>query len=194
MITNLFLKLLNREASSPGHDAQRIMEKLAIVEGYKIADIGSGGGYFALEFARRVGESGRVYAVDNSQKSLDFVRQKANAAGLNNMEFVLLVGNDGPDLPAASLDLIFARNVFHHLSEPAKYFRKLRKAVKPDGKIVVIDHMPGHGFSFTSIFRHVTPVERILETMKSAGFQLSESFDFLSGESFSIFCPAANYP
>ena len=55
MLTDLFLKMLNREASSPERGAVRILDSLRITEGQTIADIGSGGGYFALEFARRYG-------------------------------------------------------------------------------------------------------------------------------------------
>jgi len=186
MFTNLFLKMLNREASSPSRGAKQIIESLRITQGQTIADIGSGGGYFTLEFARRVGDNGKVYAVDSNPKYLDFVRRQSKQAGLSNIEFVV-ARPSGVDLPPCSLDLIFARNVFHHLSEPVKYFRNLRNALKPEGRVAIIDHGPKQGFSFTSIFKHFTDVEKIIETMESTGFRLSQSFDFLPGQSFNVF-------
>jgi len=141
MFTYFFLKMLNREAASPKHKSERIIESLHIQEGYTIADIGAGGGYFTL---------------------------------------------NGMDLPESALDLIFARNVFHHLSEPGKYIRNLKRFLKPSGKVAIIDHKPKGGFSFVSLFRHHTPEEVILQEMENAGYYLVESFDFLSEQTFSL--------
>ena len=186
MLTNLFLKMLNREAASPGRKAVQILDSLRITEGQSIADIGSGGGYFTLEFARRVGASGRVFAVDSKRKYLDFVRRQSERAGLHNIEFIL-AESGGVGLPASSVDLVFARNVFHHLPEPAAYFGDLGAALKPGGRVAIIDHAPNRGLSFVSLFRHFTPVEKIRDAMEAAGYVLSESFDFLPKQSFMIF-------
>ena len=186
MLTDLFLKMLNREASSPERGAVRILDSLRITEGQTIADIGSGGGYFTLEFARRVGVSGRVFAVDSKRKYLDFIRRQSERAGLDNIEFIL-AESGGVGLPASSVDLIFARNVFHHLPEPAEYFGNLGAALKPGGRVAIIDHMPNRGLSFVGLFKHFTPVEKIRETMESAGYVLYESFNFLPGQSFLVF-------
>jgi len=191
MLTDLFLKMLNREASSPERGAGRILDSLRITEGQTIADIGSGGGYFALEFARRVGASGRVFAVDSKRKYLDFIRRQSERAGLDNIEFIL-AESGGVGLPASSVDLIFARNVFHHLPEPAEYFGNLGAALKPGGRVAIIDHMPNRGLSFVSLFRHFTPVEKIRGAMEAAGYVLSESFDFLPKQSFMVFSQSGN--
>jgi len=182
MLTDLFLKMLNREASSPERGAVRILDSLRITEGQTIADIGSGGGYFALEFARRVGASGRVFAVDSKRKYLDFIRRQSERAGLDNIEFIL-AESGGVGLPASSVDLIFARNVFHHLPEPAEYFGNLGAALKPGGRVAIIDHMPNRGLS---------PVEKIRGAMEAAGYVLSESFDFLPKQSFMVFSQSGN--
>ena len=64
MFTSLFLKLLNKEASSPRNRPGEIIRCLKIQDGFTVADIGSGGGFFTLEFARIVGSSGKIYAID----------------------------------------------------------------------------------------------------------------------------------
>ncbi|WP_286953475.1 MULTISPECIES: class I SAM-dependent methyltransferase [Aminobacterium] len=181
MLTNFFLKMLNREAASPRRGAQRIIESLHLYEGEKIVDIGSGGGFFTLAFAKRVGENGTVYAVDTRLEYLEFVKRQAEKAGLDNVITALVEKDDVP-LPEGALDLIFARDVFHHLPDPERYFRVLKRTLKPNGIVVIIDHAPARGFSFVSLFKHFTSLEIIQKTMEMAGYELSESFDFLLPE------------
>jgi len=189
MFTSIFLKMLNREAASPANAPDEIIESLRIKEGDVIADIGSGGGYFTLRFAIEVGKTGRVYAVDTKAEYLDFVGRMAEREGLDNVVPSLAEG-DEMNLPEGALDLVFARNVFHHLPDPAVFFRKAGRFLKPRGRIAIIEHAPAGGFSFVGMFRHYTPVEEILRHMEAAGYRLVESYDFLPGQSFNLFARA----
>jgi arsenite methyltransferase len=186
MFTSLLLKMLNREASSPKSKPKEIIESLKIGEGYTIADIGSGGGYFTLEFARKVGGTGKVYAVDIQLKNLNLIRRQSEREGLGNIDFVL-AKRDGMDLPEASLDLAFVRNTFHHLPEPVKYFHDLKRFLKPGGKVAIIEHKPKGGFSFVAIFKHHTAIAEVVREMEEAGYFLVQSFDFLSEQTFNLF-------
>ncbi len=177
--------MLNREASSARSKPEEILEQLHIREGQAIADIGSGGGYFTLAFARKTGKTGRVYAVDVKKKYLDFIRRQAVKEGLGNITFVL-AGEGGTDLPEAGPDLVFARNVFHHLPEPANYFAKLKKYLKPGGRVAIIEHKK-KGFGFIALFGHHTPREAIVREMEKAGYSRVESFDFLPDQTFTLF-------
>jgi arsenite methyltransferase len=98
MLTSLFLKLLNYEASLSKSGVNRIIKVLNIEKGNIIADIGSGGGFFTLVFAENVGEDGRVYAVDTNRKYLNFVERQVRKRALNNVVTVL-GGSHGFDLP-----------------------------------------------------------------------------------------------
>ncbi len=186
MITSLFLRMLNKEASSARSKSVEIIGSLQIRQGYAIADIGSGGGYFTLEFARRAGIEGRVYAVDTQPKYLAFGKRRAERVRLKSITFVLVTGDD-ISLPEACLDLVFIRNAFHHLPEPAKYFRSLKRFLKPDGKVAVIEHKPKTGYSFVAMFKHYTPAETILQAMEDAVYSLAQSFAFLPGQTFNLF-------
>jgi ubiquinone/menaquinone biosynthesis C-methylase UbiE len=186
MFTSLLLKMLNKEASSYKNRPREIINTLQILEGYAIADIGSGGGYFTLEFARIVGTTGRVYAVDNKPENMEFINRQSEQQNLDNVTFALSIGND-INLPEAGIDLIFLRNAFHHLPEPAEYFNNLKRFLKPSGKVVVIEHKPKGGFSFVAMFKHYTPGEFILREMENAGYFLVQSFDFLPEQTFDIF-------
>ena len=189
MFTSLFLGMLNREASSPGSKSGEILEALSIGEGWVIADIGSGGGYFTLAFARKVGPGGRVYAVDTRPAYLEFVRDRAERAGLTNI-VCEQVKEGAIEMPEGALDLIFLRNVFHHLPRPVPYMANLGKHLKPGGRIAVIDHKPGRGLTFVSLFKHNTSPAIVVRDMEEAGYSLSKSFDFLPAQSFSVFaCP-----
>ena len=186
MFTLTFLRFLNWKASLSRNKPARIIESLHLHEGQVIADIGSGGGYFTLEFAKRVGKTGRVYAVDIEQDYLDFISRRSKKERLSNILLVHVKG-DELKLPEADLDLAFARDVFHHLPEPEKYFRTLRKFLKPTGKVAIIELKRTSRFSFVSIFKHYTPPETIGREMKKVGYSLNSSFDFLPERSFSLF-------
>jgi ubiquinone/menaquinone biosynthesis C-methylase UbiE len=186
MFNSLLLKILDKEASSAKSKPAEIIASLNIREGDIIADIGSGGGYFTLAFAGKAGKTGKVYAVDVKPKYLDFIRRKAAQEGFDNVRYVLGTGGE-MKLPEAGLDLVFARNVFHHLPEPGDYFRNLKKYLKPDGKVSIIDHKPKRGFSFVALFKHHTPGETVVQEMAKAGYRLVESFGFLQDQTFNLF-------
>jgi len=186
MLTWLFLKILNMEASSSRSRPREIIEKLRIQEGCTVADLGSGGGYFTLEFARRVGRTGRVFAVDVKPKYLDLIRRQSQHEGLNNIAFVT-AENEGVELPEESIDLVFVRNTFHHLSERVEYFRNFKKFLKPDGKAAIIEYKAKGRLSFATLFKHYTPAEVIRREMEAAGYSLVQSFDVLPEQSFLIF-------
>jgi arsenite methyltransferase len=186
MFTSLFLNILNKEASAAKSKPVEIIASLDIHDGDIIADIGSGGGYFTLALARKVGKSGRVYAIDVKSKYLDFIRSKAAREGVDNISTVLGEGCV-MDLPKAGLDLVFARNVFHHLPAPADYFSHIKKYLKPGGRVAIIDHKPKRSFNFVALFKHHTPGETVIQDMDKAGYILKSSFDFLPDQTFTLF-------
>ena len=180
-------KMFNKRASKPKYKADQILEKLALKPGQFIADIGSGGGYFTYRFAKAVGEKGKVYAVDTNQEFLTFIKKQATEQELKNI-VTLLATSEHPDLQKHMFDYIFFRNVTHHLPYRINYFKSLSKALKPSGKIVIIEY-DGRGgfFSFSRLYRHFIPKNMLIEEMKQAGYKLQKSYDFLSEQSFSIF-------
>lgn len=186
-LSNLRLKMLNRRASAPGSKLGEVIKSLNVQEGDTVADIGSGGGYFTLEFAKRVGQSGKVYAVDTKQENLDYVKAQSEREGINNV--VTVLADDEIGLPEKSVDLVFMRNVVHHLPEPATYFADLKRFLKPDSRVAIIDYKKGGGFSFTQLFGHYIEEAVLLDEMERAGYDLMARFDFLPEQSFNIFKP-----
>jgi len=78
-------KMFNKKASDPKNKPDQIIEAIVLRSGQSIADIGSGGGYFSLRFAKIVREEGRVYAVDTKPEFLEYVKNSAKEEGLNNV-------------------------------------------------------------------------------------------------------------
>jgi len=180
-------KMFNEKAANPKYKADQIIQTLSLKPGQTIADIGSGGGYYTFRFAKSVGESGQVYAVDNNQELLDFINTQAKEQGLSNVVTHLTV-SDHPDLPKHAFDYVFLRNVTHHLQNRASYFKKLKETLKSNGKIVIIEYDNRGGlFSFHKLHRHFVPKEILVEEMKQAGYLLQKSYDFLPEQSFMIF-------
>ena len=182
-------EMFNKKASKPKYKADQIMEILSLKPGQIIADIGSGGGYFVYRFAKAVGDTGKVYAVDTNQEFLKFIKKQAAEQGLTNV-VTLLITSEHPDLPKHTLDYVFLRNVTHHLPNRVEYFQRLKETLKPDGKVIIIEY-DGRGgfFSFHRLHQHFVPQNTLLEEMKQAGYVIQKSYDFLSEQSFTIFTP-----
>jgi arsenite methyltransferase len=156
---------------------------LALQNGQRVADIGAGGGYFSLRFAEAVSGQGRVYAVDTDSGKIEFIRKSVAEKGVGNIE-VVLVGKESVNLPE-KVDLIFLRNVYHHIPNRVEYFSKLQESLRPGGRIAIVEHKSGGRFH--SIFEHRVSGETIVEEMTRAGYHVAESLDILPKQSFTVF-------
>jgi ubiquinone/menaquinone biosynthesis C-methylase UbiE len=186
MIRNPKAEMFNRKASDPKNKPDEVLKILGLQQRQKIADVGSGGGYFALRFAEIVGAEGRVFALDTNPKFLGFIQGSAKEKGLTNVETVL-TEKDKPILREKSIDLVFMRNVCHHLSNRVEYFRLLKNTLKTNGRVAIIEYKSGRRFSFHRLFGHYVTKEKIIDEMKEAGYKLEKDEDFLPEQSFTLF-------
>jgi ubiquinone/menaquinone biosynthesis C-methylase UbiE len=171
-----------RVLEDPGRDEwqkpHEVVTALDLKPGQAIADIGAGTGYFARRFARH---AGKVYAVDIDRKLLDILAKNAPA----NITPVL-ASPDDPKLEPASVDVIFFCNVLHHIEVRSLYLAKLRRALKPGGRIVNVD-----------FYKKPLPVgppvemklseDQVVADFKRAGFRLAGRKDFLPYQYFLVF-------
>jgi ubiquinone/menaquinone biosynthesis C-methylase UbiE len=169
----------------PGRDdwqkPEQVIAALGLEPGDQVADLGSGGGYFTFPMAEVVGKTGQVYAVDVDESLLAYIAKQSQKRGLSQIKTVL-APTDGLGLPDASVDLIFLSNVFHHLPDPADYFRRARSILRAGGRIVVIDFSE-NGF----LAAHATPADEIQTQFEAAGYRLAKRHDFLERQNFQIF-------
>jgi arsenite methyltransferase len=116
---------------------------------------------------------------------LEFIKNGAKERRLDNVETVLVTEN-GLTL-SENVDLVFMRNVCHHIPNRLEYFRRLKDLLKPSGKIAVVEYRNARRFSFHGMFGHYVPKEVIMKEMSEAGFELQEDLDFLPEQSFMVF-------
>jgi arsenite methyltransferase len=164
----------------------RVIQSLQIRSGDRIADIGSGSGYFVFALAKAAGADGKVYAVDVDPAMNQLVAARAKQEGTANVE-VILAKPDDPILPSAGVDLIFSSNTYHHIDNRISYLANLRKYLRPNGRIAIIE-FDRRGW-FQGMWKHYTPSEFIKREMEQAGYGLQQEFNFLDRQSFLIFAP-----
>jgi predicted methyltransferase len=158
---------------------ERVIEALAIAPGARVADLGSGGGYFTWHLARAVGAAGRVYAVDVDAELNDYVAQRAAREGLQQISTVL-ADLDDAKLPER-VDLVFTCDTYHHLEDRVAYFSGLRERyLAPGGRLAVLDYRPGK-------FVHATDPAVIERELAEAGFRKLAQHDFIERQSFLVF-------
>jgi ubiquinone/menaquinone biosynthesis C-methylase UbiE len=130
---------LEREEREDEEAPERALRIHKIPKGAVVADIGTGSGYMAIRMARIVGPQGKVYANDIQLGMLDLLRKNVEKAKVANVIPVLGTIED-PRLPTGSLDLVLMVDVYHEFSQPQAMLQKLRAALKPDGRLVLLEY------------------------------------------------------
>ena len=163
----------------PKRDAWQLPHEVVMALNLKadetIADIGAGTGYFARRFAHH---AGKVYAVDIDAKLLEMA-----AKGAPPNLVTVLAAPDNPKLPEHSVDTIFFCDVLHHIENRPAYYRKLARALKPGGRIVVVDfHKRPSPMGPPEAMR--LSEEQVKEELTAAGFRLVKTLDMLPYQYF----------
>lgn len=163
---------------------EQVIEALGLEAGDRVADLGAGGGYFTFRLADVVGPEGIVYAVDVDRDMTRYLEQRAKKEERINVR-VVLGEFDDPLLPEASVDLILTVNTYHHLEDRSAYFARAARALRPEGRIAIVE-LKGTGW-LSWVFPHHVKRDVIEREMGDAGYHLDQELDFLSRQSFLIF-------
>lgn len=166
--------------------AEQIMEFLDIQEGYVVADIGTGAGYFALYLSDRVGKTGLVYAEDIQQEMVDYTAAKINNEEIKNIE-VVLGKPDDPGLPENSLDLALMANMYHQVENPVALLKSVSRELKPDGRLIIIDWRSDRGSEYGPPMLDRIPEDLVESDAEEAGFYTVRRHPFLRHHYFIIF-------
>ena len=153
------------------------LDSIGLKSGMFVADVGAGTGYMTLRMAVRVGPTGRVYANDVQPEMLRRLRQNAAKEKLTNIETVLGTEAD-PKLPAGKLDLILMVDVYHELSQPQKMLRKMREALKPDGRLVLLEYRKEDP-SIPIRPEHKMSVQEVKTEIEAEGFHMDQVLETL---------------
>ena len=151
-----------------------VFDALAVQPGHRVADIGSGFGYFTFRLAARVGAEGKVYAVDIDQKAIDRVRQRKEREKIEQVEPILGESND-PRLPN-DLDAVLIVDSYHEFRDYDRMMQAVFRALKPGGRLVIIDGEAPSGRPRTEYHRlHSIPAELVREEVARQGFVFKEN-------------------
>jgi ubiquinone/menaquinone biosynthesis C-methylase UbiE len=158
---------------------QQIVAATGIKSGLAVADIGAGTGLFTRLFAREVGASGKVYAVDISRAFIDHTLRTSREQGLANVEGIVASATK-TFLPPESVDLAFLSDTYHHFEYPLKMMGSIYQALRPGGTLIVIDFQRIQGRSSPWVLSHVRAgKETVIQEIGTAGFQFIGEEPFL---------------
>ena len=164
---------------------EELLDLLGLQEGDVVADIGAGPGYFSLRAAERVGRTGRVLAVDVQPEMIDGLRMMMKRFGHENI--VPILGTvDDPKLPADGVDHALIVIAYHEFSHPVEMMRHVRKALKRDGQMLVIE------YKAESLTSRVDPLHRmseaeIMKGISALGFRRDRVIDIVPSQHVFVF-------
>lgn len=176
---------LTRPDREQTEQPEKVLDALKIPEGATVADVGAGVGYFTWRLARRVGPKGRVIAVDLQQKMLDLMAENLRQRNITNVEMVL-GGVLDPRLPEGAVDLALLVDVYHEFSEPEAMTLAIRRSLKPDGRLVLVEYRKEDP-TVPILPLHKMSVKEVREEIEPLGFQLRETLEFLPTQHILIF-------
>lgn len=131
-----------------------IVAALDLSPGMTVADIGAGTGAFLAPLHAGIGADGKLYAVDIVPAFLEHLRARAQAEALTNVEVVEGTPTDVM-LPDASIDLLFLCDVYHHIEYPSVFARSLHRALRTDGRLIVVEFERIEGKTSPAMLKHV---------------------------------------
>ncbi|MBS1811898.1 MAG: class I SAM-dependent methyltransferase [Acidobacteria bacterium] len=151
-----------------------VLEALDVKPGHRVADIGCGSGYFSFHLAARVGKEGKVYAVDIDPEAIKKVQSRKERENLKQVEPILGESAD-PHLPN-DLDAVLIVDTYHEFREFDQTMQAVLRALKPGGRLVLIDGEGPTGRPRTEYHRlHTIPAELVREEVSKNGFVYKES-------------------
>jgi ubiquinone/menaquinone biosynthesis C-methylase UbiE len=180
-----YIAFLDDPARDAYQKPDEVMKALALRPGEVVADIGAGSGYFTVRFARAVGETGRVYAVDISPDMIRHLNRRIRDAGIRNVVTVLSEPDD-PLLPDASVDRLVIVDTWHHIEDQPRYLALLTRMLKPGGQVVHIDYQKRELPVGPPVSMKVAR-EDLVRQMEAAGFRLAAEHTFLPYQYFLVF-------
>ena len=156
-----------------------IVATLGPESGSDFADVGAGTGFIAWLLAQEVGSEGKVYAVDISQESLDYIMEGAEGEGIRNIVPVL-GAHRTTNLPRDSVDVIVTIRTYHHFEYPIDMLASIKAALRPEGRFVVIDRERIKGVTDEETLEHFRAGKgTVTDEILDAGFILEKDIPLI---------------
>lgn len=170
---------LIKRFESPERDAyqqpEKVLEYLGDLKDKKIMDIGAGSGYFSMKLAEK---GAQVIAADVSDEFQAVLKKRIEDNNLENIE-LRKIPYDSPNLTDNEVDMVLIVNTYHHIENRVDYFSKVKKGIKPDGELVVIDYFKKE-IPVGPPTNHKIDLDTVKSELKKAGYsQLDVNVDLL---------------
>jgi predicted methyltransferase len=169
------LGLLSAPDRADWNKPDLIMDALGIADGAVVADLGAGGGWFTIQLARRVGPNGMVYAQDIQPQMIEAINRRVQQEALANVRTILGTPVD-PRLPNG-LDAVLIVDAYREMDEPSRpqvfesLLRNVARALKPQGRIGIVDFLPGDGGPGPAAEDRVNP-DTVIGRLEGVGLRL----------------------
>ena len=158
---------------------KEIVAACRLKPGMSVADVGAGTGLFTRLFATSVAPGGSVYAADIAENFLKHITATCKEAGITNVKTVLCKV-DSSELPPAAVDVVFLCDVYHHFEFPDKTLATLHAALRPGGRLVLVDYRREEGKTPEWRLKHVRAGQDVFtREIEAAGFKLQGEEKFL---------------
>jgi ubiquinone/menaquinone biosynthesis C-methylase UbiE len=182
-----WLERSERELEESPDVAVRLLQ---IPQGASVADIGAGSGYITLLLSAAVGPTGRVFANDLQPQMIEILRRRLASQNVKNV--TLVQGSiDDPNLPPASVDLALMVDVYHELARPQAMLQKLRTALKPGGRLALLEYRKEDP-AIPIKFEHKMSIQEAKVELEAEGFKLSKVDESLPRQHILIFTVAVH--
>ena len=168
-------------------EAERVMSRLGIEPGVRVADIGAGAGYYTVRLARRLGPGTRIYGQDVTASYLKQLEARLRKEKIETVTLVLGAPRD-PRLPQASIDVAILAHVYHEIENPFEFLHRLWPALAPGARVAVVDvDRPTE--------RHGTPPALLRCELAAVGYREVDFLDLTPAEGYlAVFAPPAVRP
>ena len=125
-------------------NVEKIADQLEVAPDETVADFGAGHGFFTIAFAKRVGSSGQIFAIDVLPTALESIRSQAKIEGLFNIKFIWgnLEKPNGSTLPAGTCDMVMIANVLFQVPDKPSLIEEAKRVLKLGGRLAVVEWKP----------------------------------------------------
>jgi len=175
---------LERATRPQEENTELAIKNLPITKQSVVADIGAGSGYYTFRIAKRVPE-GLVYAVEIQDPAIKYLEEKSKELKFDHVK-TIKGSEKSPNLPENAIDLALMVDVYHELLYPHEVLQEIRKSLKADGKLLLIEYR-GEDPKVMIKPLHKMTVDQVTKELNANGFKLIQNGQFMNVQHFLVF-------
>lgn len=164
----------------------KVMDYLLVREGETVADVGAGTGFFSLRFARKVGKTGTVYALDVDEQMVKSIEARAKREGLTNIR-AKVAPYDSTGLTNGAADLVFICDTYLFFENRVEYIQRVKDVLKSGGRLAIVSFNGNAELPGAPPRHKMVPKELAVKEIQSAGFEFEADLLFLPFQDFILF-------